>query len=172
MPDWIVLRRILLAIVVLIAPAAHGQDVKVGQRAPDFTLSILDGDSAHLAQFRGHPVVLKFWASWCPTCRTEMPELAAAQAAHGDVGLEVLASNGEETPDKMRKYLARLAIGAGLIVLVDPKAHVSQRYRVLVLPTTVFIDSAGVVQVIHPGAISPTEFADGIRAILPIHNQE
>ena len=172
MLERIVLRRILLAIAVLAASAAHAQDVKVGQRAPDFTLPILDGDSAHLASLRGHPVVLKFWASWCPTCRTEMPELAAAQAAHGDVGLQVLASNGEETPDKMRKYLARLAMGGGLIVLVDPKAHVSQRYRVMVLPTTVFIDSAGVVRVIHPGAISPTEFADGIRAILPIHNQE
>ena len=73
------------------------QRVKVGERAPDFALAALDRAPAkvRLSQLKGHPVVISFWASWCPPCRKEMPELAAAYTAYRSSGLEVLAVNEE-----------------------------------------------------------------------------
>lgn len=173
MPDGIVLRKILLAIGVLIAPAAHAQALKAGQPAPEFTLPKLDGDSAHLASSRGHPVILEFWATWCPSCQTEMPQLDSIRSAHRDAGLEVIAINGEDSADKIRKYLAKLGLGTSFTALLDPKARVGEkRYHIVALPTTMFVDSAGVVRVNHSGPITQAEFAAGVRSILTVHNQE
>jgi peroxiredoxin len=163
--DKTVLRKVLVAAVV-IAPPVQAQ-AKTGQAAPQFTLLSLSGDSVRLGALRGHPVILKFWASWCPTCRTEMPELVKMRAVHRDAGLAVLAINGEETAQKIHRYLAKLGIDSAITVLLDPKAHIGERYGVLTLPTTVFVDTGGVVRTMHSGAISPADFAEGMRIILP-----
>jgi len=164
--------RVLLAIAVMTGCGLQAQAPKVGQRAPAFALASIDGDSVTLSQFRGQPVVLKFWATWCPTCRTEMPELVAARKEHLDAGLHVLAINAEDPPERMRHYLTGLSVSHELVTLVDPHSHVGRLYHVPVLPTTLFVDTGGVVRAIHQGAITPVEFADGIRAIIPTQHQE
>jgi peroxiredoxin len=164
--------KLLLAIVVLTGRGMQAQAPKVGQRAPAFTLASIDGDSVRLSQFRGQPVVLKFWATWCPTCRTEMPELVTARGAHPNSGLQVVAINAEDAPERMRRYLTGLSVSHELVTLIDPHSHVGKLYHVPVLPTTMFIDSGGVVRAIHLGAITPVEFSDGIRAIIPPQHQE
>jgi peroxiredoxin len=164
--------RLLLAIALLTGPGIGAQAPKVGQPAPAFTLHSIDGDSVTLSQFRGQPVVLKFWATWCPTCRTEMPELVAAHRAHSNAGLNVLAINAEDPPERMRHYLTGLSVSHELITLIDPHSHVGKLYHVPVLPTTMFVDTGGVVRRIHQGAITPVEFADGISTIIPTQHQE
>jgi cytochrome c biogenesis protein CcmG/thiol:disulfide interchange protein DsbE len=157
-PGWILLGMALLAPVSVIA-----QRVKVGAPAPAFALPTLAGDTVRLDGLRGHPVILKFWASWCPTCRTELPELVSTAAAHHDDGLIVLAIDSDESPAKMQKYLAT---DAALPALVDRDRKVQRAYRIPVLPTTVFVDSAGVVRRVHAGAMQLSDLTDGLRAIL------
>jgi len=156
------------AVLCLLAAApAVAQEPKVGRPAPDFTLGGLAGDSAHLAGLRGHPVVVKFWATWCPSCRTEMPELLAARDAHRTDGLVVLTVDSDDKPTHIRSFLATLSGVADLPVLIDANRRVQDRYRIPILPTTVFIDTAGVIRVLHLGALRQSELTEGIDSILP-----
>src|SRR5690242_7415445 len=91
LPRRITVRRTLLTILALAAPPLAAQRVRVGQRAPDFSLPAMSGEPIRLADLRGHPVVLNFWASWCPPCLTELPALVSAWNAQRAAGLQVLA---------------------------------------------------------------------------------
>lgn len=106
--------RALILVAVMAPLALPAQRVKIGARAPDFSLAVLDGGSTkvRLSQLKGRPVVISFWASWCPPCRKEMPELAAAYTAHRSSGLEVLAVN-EETLEVDEKGLCGLSLEQG-----------------------------------------------------------
>ncbi|HET7603957.1 MAG TPA: TlpA disulfide reductase family protein [Gemmatimonadales bacterium] len=152
------------------AAAMHGrmaaQQIKAGERAPDFTLAALDSSMVQLAAFRGRPVIINFWATWCPPCIHEMPELARRLEAHRDSGLEVLAVNADgEKPDKIRRFVAGLSLP--FPALLDPKVRTATAYGVTQLPVTIFVDSAGIVRVVHAGPIQPSQLDAGVRAILP-----
>ena len=146
---------------------ASAQAPAVGRPAPDFVLAGLQGDSTRLSQFRGHPIVLKFWATWCPTCRTEMPELLAARDAHRAEGLVIITVDSDDKPQHIRSFLAKLTGVDDLPVLIDPDRRVQDRYRIPVLPTTMFIDTAGVVRVLHLGELRQDELTQGLQSILP-----
>jgi thiol-disulfide isomerase/thioredoxin len=91
----------------LCAPLAAQQTGEIlvarGDTAPLFSLKNMAGDSVRLADFAGHPVLLNFWASWCPPCREETPLIMAAWQAHHDSGLVVLAVNGRDQETSMRQ---------------------------------------------------------------------
>jgi thiol-disulfide isomerase/thioredoxin len=160
------------ALLPLLPAAGTAQRAEVDRPAPPIVLATLSGDTVRLSQFRGHPLILKFWASWCPTCRTEMPELLAARSAHQAEGLAVITIDGDETPAKMRRALVRWQIDSALPVLVDHDRRAQVAYAIPLLPTTVFIDTAGIIRVIHAGAIRADELGAGLRAILSSHPQE
>ena len=93
-----------LVIVVIVTPnilsreeipkqSLLGSSLVVGKFAPDFTLSTLDGTEASPTQFRGQPVLINFWASWCFSCREEMPEMVRIHESHMAEGLVVLGVN-------------------------------------------------------------------------------
>jgi len=166
-------RATLAAVLLALLASARlcaAQHPRVGAPAPDFVLVDLHGDSARLSQFRGHAVVLKFWASWCPTCRTEMPELLAARDAHRDVGLVVLTVDSDERPSHISRYLAKIPGVEDLPVLLDGNRRVQDLYRIMLLPTTMFIDSAGIVRGIHAGALEADSLVAGLRDVLEPHS--
>ncbi|MGH7584449.1 MAG: TlpA family protein disulfide reductase [Gemmatimonadales bacterium] len=156
------------------ASAAAGQGARIGHRAPGFGLPTLSGDSLSLPGLRGHPVLLAFWATWCPSCRAEMPELARVGAAHAGVGLMVVTIDADQTRERVLEYAGAFPTGtvSGLTWLLDHRSRVARQYHIPVLPSAVFVDSDGVVRAIHHGAMSAAELADGIRAILPTNQQE
>lgn len=164
------------ALCLLFASAAAGnaaaQRAKVGEQAPDFVLKNLNGESIQLSAFHGHPTVLKFWATWCPSCRVEMPDLLAARQQWKTEGLVVLAIDSDERPEKMQRWLRANGVDPTLPALIDVGARVQSRYRVPVLPTTVFVDSAGIVRVLHTGIMSHDELIAGLRTILPSYARE
>jgi peroxiredoxin len=146
------------------------QKLRLGGAAPGFALASLEGDTVSLAGLRGHPVILKFWASWCPTCRAEMLQILTAQQLAPN--LRVLTVNADEPAERIRRFLAREQLTLPFPVLMDPSARVSRTYRIPVLPTTIFLDQEGIVRRIHSGAIAPLDFAHGLSSILPSSSKE
>lgn len=157
-----------LAALALAGARLGAQPVRPGVTAPEIDLPVLTGGRVQLSKLRGHPVVVSFWTTWCPSCRTEFPELVRLQEAHGPAGLRVLAVNGRDQELSTKNVKTFLdEVGASFPVALDQRGMARLRYRLVGLPTTVFVDSAGIIQRIHMGAISREELDRGISAILP-----
>jgi len=114
-----------------------------GAQAPAFTaVPYRGGTPITLQQFRGHPVVLNFWASWCPPCRAEMPALEAAYQKYRARGLVVIGIDGAtDTWGDSRAFLD--ARGVTYPVGRDEAGRIAQTYHVAGLPTTFFIGADG-----------------------------
>ena len=120
------------------------RSVLVNRRAPPFALQMLDGGGiVHLSQFRGHPVVINFWASWCADCRVEHPNLVAAWQRFGPQGVVFLAVVFEDTPANAKGFLREL--GSDGTPLLDADGRTAIDYGVYGIPETFFIDSDGVI---------------------------
>ena len=118
---------------------------KVGEPAPDFTTEDVFGNPVSLSQFRGQPVWLMFWGSWCPPCRAEFPDIQAAYAQLEPRGLRMLGVSLREAPIDAAAYAA--ANGATFLVLSDPdERDTGPAYPIFNFPTHIFIDRDGVIR--------------------------
>ena len=135
--------------------------------APDFLLKTLTGDTMRLSHFKGHPVFLNFWATWCKPCRAEMGDIMAAYAARQAAGLEVLAINltDQERMREVRTFVQELHLP--FPVLLDQKGKVRKSYALRGVPTSVFIDTLGVVRLVNIGPITRETLERGLNQILP-----
>ena len=158
---------VLLAALSLGAPNAAAQAVGRGVAAPEIDLPTLDGKRARLSELRGHPVVITFWGTWCPPCREEFPELVAAQRQYRDAGLVVLGVNQRDqelSTSAVQEFVNEL--GVDFTVALDARGRTRRSFRLVGLPTTIFVDAAGVMQVVHPGPISRAELSDALSRIV------
>ena len=138
-----------------------------GQPAPDFVAHDPDGISIALRNYRGRPVIINFWATWCAPCRQEMRALQAVYEAHKAAGLVVLAVS-QDQPDMREAVWAYCAtVGITFAPLLDPDGRVATHYNVFLLPSTVFIHPSGTVAAVHIGAMTPAQIEQYLRAILP-----
>lgn len=126
--------------------------IRQGQLAPDFELKTLDGETVKLSDYRGKRVMLNFWATWCPPCRAEMPDMQKFQK---DKDVQVLAVNLSETeshPDNVQRFVDELNLS--LTIPLDDESAISNEYQVMAYPTTYMIDSNGRIQFITMGAVN------------------
>jgi cytochrome c biogenesis protein CcmG, thiol:disulfide interchange protein DsbE len=115
-----------------------------GKPAPDFTLSRLDtGETVTLAQLRGHPVVLNFWASWCGPCQLEHPTLARAAQRFG-AQARFFGVVFEDSTENARAFAGPL--NPSFPQLVDPQSRMAVDYGVSGVPETYFIDAEGIIR--------------------------
>lgn len=124
-----------------------------GHRAPEITgKDVRTGDVVLLSQFKGKVVLVNFWATWCPPCREEMPDLETLQTEMGD-RLKVLSVGGDaaESADKLLGYANDQKLS--FTVLFDRGTAVLD-YRVIALPTSYLIDQNGIVQAKVQGAMN------------------
>ena len=136
----------------------------IGYPAPDFALTTLNGEEFKLSAQRGMPVVLNFWATWCPPCRAELPELRAASERYaGQVA--IVGVNQAETAATVAKSAP--ALGLTFPIPLDQSGSVSRVYGVRSLPTTFFIDRDGVIRQIQNGPLTETTLAQLLRTIYP-----
>ena len=118
---------------------------KVGDVAPDFETEDVFGNPVRLSQFRGQPVWLMFWGSWCPPCRAEFPDIQAAYAQLEPEGLRMLGVSLRESPLDAAAYAG--ANGATFLVLSDPdERDTGASYPIFNFPTHIFIDRDGVIR--------------------------
>jgi thiol-disulfide isomerase/thioredoxin len=124
---------------------------QLGALAPDFRSWDLSGKRVGLTDFRGHPLLLTFWATWCTACRDEMPALQGLRNRYRAGGFEVLAVNYRETStDRMRHYLAGLNVN--LESVIDPDGAIAAAYAVDIgLPVNILLDHSAKVSRIFIG---------------------
>jgi peroxiredoxin len=109
--------------------------------APDFDLTGPKGESYSLSQWRGQPIIVNFWATWCPPCRAEMPSMQRAwETLEGD-GVQLIAINVGEEPGEIEAFLERVPVSFPLPM--DTDMRVSQAYPMRGLPTTFVVDAEG-----------------------------
>ena len=132
---------------------------KQGKGLPGAPVASLSGEQVSLHNFTGKPMVVNYWASWCPPCRREMPVLEAAQRDNSHVNF-VFVNQGE-TASTVRTYLQRNKLTIDN-VLLDRARNLSQASGAAGLPTTLFFDETGQLQDMHMGEISEA----GLRSYL------
>lgn len=123
-----------------------------GFTAPDFSLPDLQGNEFTLSQFRGQPVLVNFWTTWCPYCVEEMQALEKTYRRYADEGLVVLAVNVQERTDTVKPFAQEQ--GLTFPILLDKNASVTRTYFTIAIPTSFFINPQGVVSVVHLGPLT------------------
>ena len=161
--------RILALLALLLAATALAQ--RAGQEAPGFRLYDTAGEVVELAQLRGTPVILNFWATWCTICRAELPHLHQEKVRLG-ARAHFLAINLNEPPEVARQFMADHDYTFRTLVNPPPRAsgvddtvRVARAYRVIGQPTTIFIDAEGIVRVVHQGFLGPAQFSANLRRV-------
>jgi thiol-disulfide isomerase/thioredoxin len=149
---------------ITLSATAKGPAPRLGNVAPDFQLTSLDGELIDLQRFRGHPVWVTFWASWCPPCRTESPELVAAYERHAPEGLVIIAVDVGEAPDVAADYAEKA--GLPFLIALDRTTEVAAQYRVQGLPTHYFVDADGIIRDIKIGPMGEKEIERRLASIL------
>ena len=135
----------------------------VGYLAPDFTLTSTLGEEISLADYRGQPVVLNFWATWCPPCRAEMPHFQGASAKYNGQA-SILGIDQGEPPSIVSDFGNALAITYPL--LLDQDNSVNRTYDVAALPTTIFVDGQGVVREVFTGIVNQAVLEDRLERLI------
>lgn len=124
--------------------------------APDFSLEKLGGGSISLAEYRGKkPVVLDFWASWCPNCRRDIPHLNSFYQKYKDQ-VEVIGINLQENPSTVQNYIS--SQGVSYPIALDPYGQASRAYGVQYTNFHVLVDKNGDLVRTVPGDISESDF--------------
>jgi peroxiredoxin len=142
---------------------AKGQDQN--QAAYDFTLQDLEGKKISLSDFKGKGVVLNFWATYCPPCEKEMPYLNNVYQEYKEKGIEILAVNAKEPRILVSPFVEEKNISFS--ILLDRTGTTVDKYQILNLPTTFFIDEDGVIVEKISGELTETKIRSLVERIVP-----
>ncbi len=161
-----VLPVILLGLlaIVLITRSPATSPTAVGQVAPDFVLADLDGNPVRLADLRGRPVIVNFWASWCGPCVEEFPLLLEAAERHEDDGLAIVGIVYQDRSEAARSFMERN--GATWPATMDPGERVASAYGILAPPETFFIGRDGTIVARQIGQFSAASLDEKVAAIM------
>lgn len=131
-----------------------------GFQAPDFTLTNLKGEKVKLFDYRGKPVFLNFWATWCPPCRAEMPLIQKLYQEKGKK-IQVLTVNIQEDQQTIEKFLKKNHYT--FPVLLDKQGKVANQYWIQGIPTTFLIDKEGIIQTVWIEALQEEDLKDLLK---------
>lgn len=161
MPAEKVRVKFLAAAVLAIASATGLTTVHYGTPPPDFLVPTPQG-AEPLSHLRGKPVVINFWASWCPPCTDELPYFERIRSSYGDRVTLITVSN--EAPGIAEGYLQKEHLDLPLIE--DPNGKIFAAYKIPPIPDTVVLDSAGNVSYVSAGGLSWSELETAVERVL------
>ncbi|HUP28189.1 MAG TPA: TlpA disulfide reductase family protein [Chloroflexia bacterium] len=143
-----------------------GGQIHTGSPAINFSLpDVRTGKAVTLRSLRGKPVFLNFWGTWCPPCRTEMPEMQKMYEKYkGRVQIVGISMGPRDQPDMAREFVE--GRGFEWTFVHDEDYKVASQYSIQSVPTSFFIDKDGVVSAIHIGAMTGPQIDGYLRHIL------
>ncbi len=140
---------------------------QAGFLAPEFSLPASQGGAVSLADFRGHPVIINIWASWCGPCRAEMPALQKIYEQFADQGLVILAVNATAQDTETAALAFARDLGLTFPILLDRDGVVSRLYENRALPSTFFVGADGVItEVIIGGPMAVALLFTRVQSLL------
>jgi cytochrome c biogenesis protein CcmG/thiol:disulfide interchange protein DsbE len=152
--------------LVLAACGSASSEVRTGSPAPALQGAALDGTAVDLAAYRGRPVIVNFWASWCAPCREEFPLFQERLAELGPKdGLAIIGVLYKDQPELAQGFLDDF--GASWPTVTDDDGAHAADYRVVAPPQTYFIDADGILRGIQIGEVRPEDFDTQYAKIAP-----
>ncbi|MBV8340197.1 MAG: TlpA family protein disulfide reductase [Candidatus Eremiobacteraeota bacterium] len=157
----LVIASLVALIVTSIGPSRAAQIAQIGKAAPAFSYTALDGKRQTSAQFRGRPVFVNFFATWCPPCKLELPNIVKDYPAYRGRVI-FLGLDQEESPELVRPFLKQYEIQYQIGI---DEGQVGADYGVAAIPQSVFIDRHGVVRAIWRGYMPPKILSQNLALI-------
>lgn len=152
-------RQVLIAMALVLVAAAcgGGGDTQAGPPVPDLPFETFDGQRTNLAAFEGQPLVVNFWASWCPPCVAEMPEFERVHLARHDEVRFI----GLNTQDNLADAEALVELtGVTYDLGLDPDGELFRQFEVIAMPSTYFVGDDGVIVHDHAGILNEQQLHD------------
>lgn len=146
------------------SPSPSLEPAKIGQSLGDFSLSNLDGDTVRLSDYAGQVVLINAWATWCPPCVAEMPDLQAYYQAHREEQFVILGINAGDSLSTAAAFASQNEIT--FPILLDPNVELLTSLGIHSFPTSILIGADGVVRSIHIGMFTAEELEAKITRYL------
>lgn len=138
--------------------------LKVGSKAPNFTLHSLDGEDVSLSDYKGKKILVNFWATWCPPCKKEMSAIQQFSEEAGE-GFVVLGVNVDPENDVVAFANEHKLTFPILLDHQEVDTPVGNRYQVLAIPSTFFVDSKGFIQNKFIGEMKLKDIKDNMNRL-------
>jgi len=149
------------------APHRPVNPAAVPASQPEFTLTGLDGKRHAISEWRGHPQVVNFWATWCVPCRKEIPLLSRMQTEYTSKGLKIIGI-AVDFPEDVQKFVAATPLPYDVLMGEDDALEAAKAYGVesMALPFTAFVDSHGRVLTVHLGELHEPNLRATLDALM------
>jgi peroxiredoxin len=154
----------VLALAFSSTPPVTVGPAQIGKPIANFSLTDLNGVTHTIADYKGRPVLINAWATWCPPCKAEMPALHEFYLKHKAEGFELLALNSGESQAQVQLFIAQTNFT--FPVLADPSRAVLDGLGVSGLPTSILVGRDGRVKTIHVGGLTPEAIEKELTPLL------
>lgn len=148
----------------LINDSNQNETISESQKSPNFTLTDLDGNSVSLSDYEGKNVYVNFFATWCPPCKAEMPEIEKISQKYKDKDLVVLAIDIGEDYDTVKSFVQEN--NYTFKVLLDSDQAVATQYNITSIPVSLFIDKQGNIVSKKIGAMTMEDMEVSVQELL------
>ncbi|MFD1030901.1 thiol-disulfide oxidoreductase ResA [Metaplanococcus flavidus] len=164
----VILSLLVLAIGYTIYNSVTADDVEVlkaGDKAPDFALQDMEGNSHKLSDYEGEGVFLNFWGTWCAPCVKEMPAMDRQYKEFEEQGVQVLAVNIAQSEFEVQSFVDRFDLS--FPVVIDKSKSVMTAYNIRPLPTTILVNPEGEIERIVTGEMTEQDIEGFMEEIRP-----
>jgi peroxiredoxin len=164
----VILLLLIAAIGYTIYNSATADDVsllEVGDDAPNFSLTDLEGNQHKLSDYQGQGVFLNFWGTWCEPCKEEMPAMDSQYGVFKDQGVQVLAVNIAQSDFEVQSFSDQFKLSFPIVI--DKTKDVMTAYNIRPLPTTVLVNPEGKIERIVTGEMTEQDIEGYMEEIKP-----
>ncbi len=158
---------LVVIVIVILLSSKHPNTLgpaQVGRTLGNFSLTDINGKIVHLSDYTGQTVLVNAWATWCPPCRAEMPDLNTYYQTHHNQGFMILAVNAGDAASDAAAFASQNSLA--FPVLLDPDLQLLSSLGIHSFPTSILVGSDGVVKIIHVGMFTPTSLEKEITPYL------